>query len=601
MKKLLSSLLGSTFFTVEAFAAAPAIPPSAPMIPSVLLRQVTGLTASCAGDSTCWTGNISNPAGSAYAYNNVNFWVGSQANSELGWLAAMSNNGIIYDPVTFGYPGAWGGLLYAVPLTAGVCTPNTTLTITPSAPSGTPANQASAFTVTTDANGYVQQAGQKITPATQGSGYVAGVTFAVSNGSCSTPITWTYALTGSGSFGAPGDTTAGVLYRIRNDVCANPPDILFIEAGTNDLTAGNSYATIIANLQASVQAAQACGVQRVVLAPLTPRNNGVGGWTVAMDQTRIHINGWMAAYAQLSRKAANGAAQVVSFDVDHLWTDATNSNGNPQAAMTYDGLHESPQGAFFWALAAKGVTSNWMSPNVYMPNSYSDYYHATNNPAGNLLAASTTPWGLFFGNAGTATGGCTTASGVGTAWTVAGSFTGTPTCTASQETNGNRTDGISGQRQVVTNSVVTGGTNEQFSISMFLNLNPNFTLGTDQVFGQVDIDLSNLANTEYVGFAVQETATTPQWATCLYAGSVGAAYPLPSSAALAKLDDAKNLTDFGKTAAGSFKITCRTPRIKTQAAASGWTTTIKSVGTASGMTWTETIKASNAAVRKYGQ
>ncbi|MDI9847571.1 GDSL-type esterase/lipase family protein [Rhodoblastus sp. 17X3] len=600
MKKFLAALLSSTVFSAPALAAAPAIPPSY-VNPSVLLRQVTGLTASCAGDSTCWTGNISNPAGSAYAYNNVNFWVGSQANSELGWLAAISNNGVVYDPVTFGFPGSWGGLLYAVPLTPGVCTPNATLTITPSAPSGTPANAASAFTVTTDANGYVQQVGQKITPATQGSGYVAGVTFAVSGGSCSTAITWTWALTGSGSFGTPGDTTAGMLYRIRNDVCANPPDILFIEADTNDITAGNSYATIIANLQASVQAAQACGVQRVVLAPLTPRNNGTGGWTVAMDQMRIHVNGWSAAYAQMSRKAANGAAQVVSFDVDHLWTDATNSNGNPLAAMTYDGLHPSPQGAFFWSLAAYAVVKNWLAPNAYMPNSYSDYYHATNNPAGNLLQASGTPWGLFYGATGTANGGCTPSANVGTAWTVSGSFTGTPTCTASQETNGNRTDGLSGQRQVVTVSDVTGGTNEQFSISNFYNYSANLTIGTDLIFGQVDLDLSNQSNTEYVGFAVQETATVPQWSTCLYAGSVGAAYPLPSSAALAKLDDAKNLTDFGKTAAGSFKITCRTPRIKTQAAASAWTTTIKSAGTASGVTWTETIKASNAAVRKYGQ
>jgi lysophospholipase L1-like esterase len=601
MKKLLSALLGSTFFTTQAFAAAPAIPSSAPVAPSVLLRQVTGLTASCAGDSTCWTGNINNPAGSAYAYNNANFWVGSQANSELGWLAAISNNGIVYDPVAFGYPGAWGGLLYAVPLTAGVCTPNATLTITPSAPSGTPANQPSVFTVTTDANGYVQQVGQKITPATPGSGYVAGVTFAVSGGTCPTPITWTYALTGAGSYGVPGDTTAGTLYRIRNDVCANPPDILFIEAGINDITAGYSYASIIANLQASVQAAQGCGIQRVVLAPLTPRNNGTGGWTVAMDQMRVHVNGWMASYALLSRKAAIGAAQVVSFDVDHLWTDATNANGNPQSAMTYDGLHPSPQGAFFWSVAANAVVKNWLAPNVFMSNSYSDYYHATNNPAGNLLQASGTPWGLFYGATGTASGGCTPSASVGTSWTVSGSFTGTATCATSQETNGNRTDGLSGQRQVVAVSDVTGGTNEQFSISIFYNYSVNLTLGTDLIFGQVDLDLSNLSNTEYVGTFIIETAAVPQWSTCLQAGSVGAAYPLPASAALAKLDDAKNLTDFGKTATGSFKITCRTPRIKTQAGATGYAFAVKSAGTASGVTWTETIKASNAAVRKYGQ
>jgi lysophospholipase L1-like esterase len=598
MKKFLAAFLAALGGASQAFAAAPAIPPSY-VNPSVLLRQVTGLTASCAGDSTCWTGNINNPAGSAYAYNNANFWVGSQANSELGWLAAISNNGLIYDPVTFGYGGSWGGLLYVVPLTAGVCTPNATLTVTPGAPTGTPANAASAFTVTTNGAGQINQVGQKITPATQGSGYVAGMTFAVSGGTCSTAPTWTWALTGSGSFGTPGDTTAGTLYRIQNDVCANPPDILFIEAGINDITAGFSYASIVANLQASVQAAQACGIQRVVLAPLTPRNNGAGGWTVAMDQMRVRINGWMAAYAQLSRKAANSAAQVVAFDVDHLWTDATNANGNPLSTMTYDGLHPSPNGALYWSLAAYAATKNWLAPNAFMPNSYSDTYNAANNPAGSLIQGTGTPWGLFYGNSGTASGGCTTSSGVATSWQAPGSFTGTPTCVATLETS--RTDGLSGQRQVVTTSVVTGGTNEQFQIVLFYNYSANLTLGTDLIFGQVDIDLSNLSNTEYVGTFITETATVPQWSTCLHGGSVGASYPLPSSAQLAKPDDARNLTDFGKTAAGSFKITCRTPRIKTQAGATGYAFTIKSAGTASGVTWTETIKASNAAVRKYGQ
>jgi lysophospholipase L1-like esterase len=464
---------------------------------------------------------------------------------------------------------------------------------------GSPANQASAFTVTTNSAGQINQVGQKITPATQGSGYVAGVTFAVSGGSCSTAPTWTWALTGSGSFGTPGDTTAGTLYRIQNDVCANPPDILFIEAGVNDITAGYSYASIIANLQASVQAAQACGVQRVVLASLTPRTNGVAGWTSANDQMRIHINGWMASYAQLSRKAVNGAAQVVAFDVDHLWVNAASANGDALSTMTYDSLHPSPNGAYYWALAAYASIKNWLAPNVFMPNSYSDFYSASNNPAGSLIQGAAAPWGLFYGNTGTASGGCTTSSGVATSWQAPGAFTGTPNCVATLESN--RSDGLSGQRQVVTTSVVSGGTNEQFQIALFYNYSANLTLGTDFIFGQVDIDLSSLSNTEYVGTYILETATVPQYSTCLHGGPVGAAYPLPSSAALAKLAEAQNLTDFGKTAVGSFKITCRTPRIRTQASATAYAFSIKSVGTASGVTWTETIKASNAAVRKYGQ
>ena len=58
---------------------------------------------------------------------------------------------------------------------------------------------------------------------------------------------------------------------------------------------------------------------------------------------------------------------------------------------------------------------------------------------------------------------------------------------------------------------------------------------------------------------------------------------------------AKILPDFGLTAAGSFRMTCRTPTIKTQSVATGYSfaVTIQGAGT-----WTATAKVGNAAVRK---
>ena len=53
--------------------------------------------------------------------------------------------------------------------------------------------------------------------------------------------------------------------------------------------------------------------------------------------------------------------------------------------MSTDGLHPSVGGAFLYALAEYNVIKNWAFPNVYMPNSQSDVYNASNNPAGNLL------------------------------------------------------------------------------------------------------------------------------------------------------------------------------------------------------------------------
>ena len=225
----------------------------------------------------------------------------------------------------------------------------------------------------------------------------------------------------------------------------------------------------------------------------------------------------MQAYAQQSRVASNGAAQVVSFDVDHLWVDPAQSGGtigNAFPTVSMDGLHPSVGGAFLYALAEYNVIKNWASPNVYMPNSQSDVYNASNNPAGNLLGTS----GLMLGTTGTASGGCTTSSGVATSWQVNATVTGTLTCTGTLETT--RTDGLAGQRQIITISDTGGGASEKVAFANYTNYSVNLTLGTDQIYGQADIDLSNLTNVEYVGCQLLETAPTSQQAISQNSGSV---------------------------------------------------------------------------------
>ena len=93
-----------------------------------------------------------------------------------------------------------------------------------------------------------------------------------------------------------------------------------------------------------------------------------------------------------------------------------------------------------------------------------------------------------------------------------------------------------------------------------------------------------------------ETATVNQWSSCLVGAGVAAStFPMVPSATLAKLNEAKNLPDFGLTGAGSFRITCKMPLITTQASGTGWGEYVKAYGSS---TWTATVKASNFAIRK---
>jgi len=71
--------------------------------------------------------------------------------------------------------------------------------------------------------------------------------------------------------GVPGNTTTQMLARLRRDVFAYHPDILFVLGGTND--AGDDFAvsTTVANLRKIVEAARAQGIE-VVLLTIPPNN-----------------------------------------------------------------------------------------------------------------------------------------------------------------------------------------------------------------------------------------------------------------------------------------------------------------------------------------
>jgi hypothetical protein len=595
-------------FGQVAEGAAPAIPPPAP---SVTFRS--GPTIACVGDSECQQGTVNIPVGSVYT-TATGYQIGTFANSIIGWLQVVSGGGFVVDFANQSYPGSYNGLYYVRFLTRGTgCPANTTVTITPSTPTFAPINTPANLTFTTDANGNTPVVGTTIfetAGANQGSGYAANPSFTI-NKTCTVPPTFGYALTGSGSFGVNGDTTPNWAQRIQTDVCKAKPDWAINVIGTNDLTGGVlTEAQINANTLKGLQYEQACGI-RTILLGIAPRVIGVGGWTQAMDTERLRINAWRRNLA-LVTQAGNIASTlglgaigglvypVIYVDVDHLWNDPTQSGataGNPNFANTIDGLHQSSIGAFYYALAVWNQVKTFFPPGgPNIPNTQNDVYNATNNPAGNLLGTQ----GLFLGISGTATGPCATSSGVAANWNIQQSGNSSMSCVGTLETT--RSDGLPGQRQVVTISDTGGTTGDKVTLADFVSLSANVSAG-DQLVFEGDLDLSNLNQVLNVGCELFETNSgTSQAASATFSGSINgysSSNPNFNSAAIAKLNEAKNLPDFGVTAAGSFRMHFRTGTLTVQASGdTGWITQcVVYLNGASG-TATATIKAGNFMIRK---
>jgi hypothetical protein len=592
---------------VIAGAGAPPIPP---LPPSITFRG--GPILACVGDSECVQGQVSNPPTSLYLSTGSSWQTGTNANSIIGWLSVASGGGFVVDFVNQAYPGNYGGLYYVRFLTQGTgCPANTTVTITTSAPTGSPVNNAANLTFVTDAGGNTPIAGTAIyepTSTAQGSGYIANPTFTL-NQTCSTPPTFGYAITGTGSWGVNGETTSNWLWRIRGEVCGAKPDWALIVIGTNDITSGsNSEAQINANVLAGLVSLEACGIRPVLLG-VAPRVIGVGGWTQTMDQQRLRINAWRRSLALLTQggyiSSSTGLTNypglpypVLYVDVDHFWNDPSQAGataGNPVFNFTMDGLHQSTLGAFTEALAVWNQIRTFVpiaGPNI--PNTQNDVYSAANNPGGNILGTV----GLFAGTTGTATAPCTTSSGVTTGWQILESGNASMSCVGTIETL--RADGLAGQRQVFTISDTGGTTGDKATLAYFGNINSSVSVG-DQIFLEGDLDLSNLNQVEDVGCQLFEGNTVAQTVGSTFSGNLtgySSTWPNLNSATIAKWNEAKSLPDFGLTAAGSFRMHFRTPPLSVRAGDTSWITQCVVFLNGSSGTATATVKASNFAIRK---
>lgn len=296
---------------------------------------------------------------------------------------------------------------------------------------------------------------------------------------------------GTGTFGVAGETTTQCINRLA-DIVAAPVDIVFVCIGTNDLTNGVSAATTKANLQTIFDTLIKAG-KFVVYCPDQARSfwATLTGTAIANARHQLYnVKRWAYQYAMLANsKNSNNSRRIIICDGEDFWVDATNSTGNPLSIMTSDGLHWAPASAQAMGLRLAGPA------NIV---SQADGYDATYNPDGALNfgwlmnATTTTPTSPFTGSI----------AGDFSAFRSSGSAIGTMAC--SVETT--RTDGLSGNRQVMTFSIGGGSTSEQFNFGITSSTIAAYSINIgDTIIAECDVWLSGMANVNKLSLQINFT------------------------------------------------------------------------------------------------
>src|SRR5690606_23688812 len=121
-------------------------------------------------------------------------------------------------------------------------------------------------------------------------------------------------------------------------------------------------------------------------------------WTAADLGLHMQFNNFIREYALTNR-------DVLIADPTPYLVNQSSSTSTPLPGMQDDEVHPTATGAYWMGKALNDVLSKHYSGR---PTSFlvaADYYHAVNNPTGNLLLSGTTNLGLMAGTGGTATPG----------------------------------------------------------------------------------------------------------------------------------------------------------------------------------------------------
>lgn len=139
--------------------------------------------------------------------------------------------------------------------------------------------------------------------------------------------------------GISGNTTAQLLSRFNTDILPYEPDELWGEAGINDVQAGTSEATTIANLASIFDLCDANGIY-VRWSTISPLYTGQAHFTAANVAKITNINRWL-------REQAIARKNITIVDSWSALIDRSSTTGSASSGVlqTDDNIHQSPKGA----------------------------------------------------------------------------------------------------------------------------------------------------------------------------------------------------------------------------------------------------------------
>ncbi len=222
------------------------------------------------------------------------------------------------------------------------------------------------------------------------------------------------------SAGVDGNTSAQILTRLQADCLDKQPDIVILNAGSNDAAAGVSLATYRTNMTTMINAIRATGAALVVVSP-PPRN----GMTTSISQ---YAN-WLGAYCR----------QVGIPFVDAYALFANPDTGEWLNGYSTDGVHPNGKGYRLLCAEIANVIAGFVAASPPRLTTY-------RADALNLLAN-----GTFVGDSNS--------DGVADSWTLAGAGTATPSITTGSDGDGSnwqRLEVASGQKYIIQTANVGG-------------------------------------------------------------------------------------------------------------------------------------------------
>lgn len=372
------------------------------------------------------------------------------------------------------------------------------------------------------------------------------------------------------NFGVSGDRLDQMLARLSSVLNSNA-GYCIVQGGTNDITQGTAFASMVTTWKQIVSRLRGRGIAPICV-PIPPRGDAL---TSTQILTQLRFNNYIQEYCY--------ANNLIFVQWDKYLLDMASASNAPISGMTRsDNIHPAISGGYYMGKALNDTLSALLAPlETHMVYGPSDYYHATDNPTGNLCYNTTTSRGTLAGTGGTQTAstGLTYAgTGLAAGWTAVRG-TATSTCTETLSKENPRTDAgrLSGERQII-------------------QIAANGDGGADEVYNfRFSPSLSDVAQGDYFyGEAAIEVTAAPTRCRSLEFYL----FENRPSDAQTSIDNGSNDSLSGFLPAVTWSGVFRTPPIQRQSDTTAIQANIRARMNASGSAASITIKVGDMAVRK---